>query len=100
MGATGVGKTTLQNHGANVPAQNGLQTVRRGCEAWTSMRGFIEAVGGTHFRLASGEPTGLNPFPTSSIRGKTVTFSMTWWVRVAAKLARRVPQRTPGDIKQ
>ncbi|MDG5824373.1 hypothetical protein MRX58_12700 (plasmid) [Xylella fastidiosa subsp. pauca] len=51
------------------------------------MRGFIEAVGGTYFRLASGEPTGLNP-SNFQIRRKTATFSMTWWVRVAAKLAR------------
>lgn len=60
MGATGAGKTTLQT--------TLLSYLERfGCRLFAvdkdgSMRGFIEAQGGTYFTLASGEPTGLNPF--------------------------------------
>lgn len=60
LGATGAGKTTLQTAL--------LSFVERfGCRLFAvdkdgSMRGFIEAHNGTYFRLASGEPTGLNPF--------------------------------------
>lgn len=60
LGATGAGKTTLQT--------TLLCFLERfGCRLFAidkdgSMRGFIEAQGGTYFRLASGEPTGLNPF--------------------------------------
>lgn len=60
QGATGVGKTTFQT-----AILSHLE--RFGCRLFAidkdgSMRGFIEAQGGTYFRLASGEPTGLNPF--------------------------------------
>lgn len=60
LGATGAGKTTLQT-----TLLSFLE--RYGCRLFAvdkdgSMRGFIEAQGGTYFRLASGEPTGLNPF--------------------------------------
>ena len=60
MGATGAGKTTLQT--------TLLSYLERfNCRLFAvdkdgSMRGFIEAQGGTYFTLASGEPTGLNPF--------------------------------------
>ncbi|MRD49387.1 transporter [Caenimonas koreensis DSM 17982] len=60
LGATGVGKTTLQT--------TILSFLERfDCKLFAidkdgSMRGFVEAQGGTYFRLASGEPTGLNPF--------------------------------------
>jgi type IV secretion system protein VirB4 len=60
LGATGAGKTTLQTtlllflerYGAKIFA----------IDKDGSMRGFIEAQGGTYFTLAAGEPTGLNPF--------------------------------------
>ena len=60
LGATGAGKTTLQT-----TLLSFLE--RYNCKLFAidkdgSMRGFIEAQGGTYFRLASGEPTGLNPF--------------------------------------
>lgn len=60
LGATGAGKTVAQT------------TIlcfleRFACRVFAidkdgSMRGFIEAQGGTYFTLAGGEPTGLNPF--------------------------------------
>lgn len=60
LGATGSGKTTLQTMLLSY-------LERFGCKIFAvdkdgSMRGFIEAQGGTYFTLASGEPTGLNPF--------------------------------------
>lgn len=60
LGATGAGKTTLQT--------TLLSFLERfGCRLFAvdkdgSMRGFIEAQGGTYFTLSSGQPTGLNPF--------------------------------------
>lgn len=59
-GATGAGKTTLQTTLLAF-------LVRWSCMLFAidkdgSMRGLIEAVGGTYFTLRSGEPTGLNPF--------------------------------------
>jgi type IV secretion system protein VirB4 len=60
VGATGTGKTTAQT--------TLLSFLERfGCRLFAvdkdgSMRGFVEAQGGTYFTLASGEPTGLNPF--------------------------------------
>jgi type IV secretion system protein VirB4 len=59
-GATGAGKTTLQT--------SLLSFLERwDCKLFAidkdgSMRGFIEAMGGTYFSLPNGEPTGLNPF--------------------------------------
>jgi len=58
-GATGAGKTTLQTSLLAF-------LVRWACKLFAvdkdgSMRGFIEAVGGTYFTLRSGELTGLNP---------------------------------------
>jgi type IV secretion system protein VirB4 len=58
-GATGAGKTTLQTSLLAF-------LVRWDCKFFGvdkdgSMRGFIEACGGTYFTLRSGEPTGLNP---------------------------------------
>ena len=59
-GATGAGKTTLQTSILTF-------LLRWDCKFFAvdkdgSMRGFIEAVGGTYFTLRGGEPTGLNPF--------------------------------------
>ena len=60
LGATGAGKTTLQT--------TLLSFIERfhaklfAIDKDGSMRGFIEAIGGTYFTLASGERTGLNPF--------------------------------------
>lgn len=60
MGATGVGKTTLQTTALTFLHRMDYKLFAVDKDG--SMRGFIEAVGGTYFRLASGEPTGLNPF--------------------------------------
>lgn len=59
-GATGSGKTTLQTTlltFLDARIENKLFAIDKD----GSMRGFVEAVGGTYFRLSSGEPTGLNP---------------------------------------
>jgi type IV secretion system protein VirB4 len=59
-GATGAGKTVLQT--------TLLSFVDRfGCKLFAidkdgSMRGYVEASGGTYFTLRAGERTGLNPF--------------------------------------
>ncbi|HHW4683176.1 MAG TPA: VirB4 family type IV secretion/conjugal transfer ATPase, partial [Xylella sp.] len=60
LGATGVGKTTLQT--TTLTFLSRLNNKVFAIDKDGSMRGFIEASGGTYFRLASGEPTGLNPF--------------------------------------
>ena len=60
LGATGAGKTTLQT--ALLSFLERFNPKLFAIHKDGSMRGFIEAHGGTYFRLASGEPTGLNPF--------------------------------------
>ena len=60
VGATGAGKTTLQT--TLLAFLERFDTKLFAVDKDGSMRGFIEAQGGTYFRLASGEPTGLNPF--------------------------------------
>lgn len=60
LGATGAGKTTLQTTLLSFMERFGCRLF--GIDKDGSMRGFIEAQGGTYFTLASGEPTGLNPF--------------------------------------
>lgn len=60
LGATGAGKTTLQTALLSFLERFGTRLFAVDKDG--SMRGFIEAMGGTYFTLASGEPTGLNPF--------------------------------------
>jgi type IV secretion system protein VirB4 len=60
FGATGVGKTTLQT--TLIAFLERFNVKLFGIDKDGSMRGMTEALGGTYFRLASGEPTGLNPF--------------------------------------
>ncbi len=60
LGATGVGKTTLQVTMLSFLTRFDTQIFAIDKDG--SMRGFIESHGGTYFRLTSGEPTGLNPF--------------------------------------
>lgn len=60
LGATGAGKTTLQT--TLLAFLERFDSKLFAVDKDGSMRGFIEALGGTYFRLASGEPTGLNPF--------------------------------------
>ena len=60
IGATGVGKTTLQTTLIVFLERFGIKLF--GVDKDGSMRGMIEALGGTYFKLAAGEPTGLNPF--------------------------------------
>lgn len=59
-GATGVGKTTLQT--TILTYLSRFDTKIFGIDKDGSMRGCIESLGGTYFTLASGMPTGLNPF--------------------------------------
>jgi type IV secretion system protein VirB4 len=59
-GATGAGKTTLQTSLLTFLERFGTKMF--GIDKDGSMRGFIEALGGTYFTLPNGEPTGLNPF--------------------------------------
>lgn len=60
LGATGAGKTTLQT--TLLAFLERFDAKLFAVDKDGSMRGFIEAQGGTYFRLAAGEPTGLNPF--------------------------------------
>lgn len=59
LGATGAGKTTLQTTLISFLAR--FDNRLFGIDKDGSMRGFIEANGGTYFTLPGGEPTGLNP---------------------------------------
>ncbi len=59
FGATGVGKTTLQT--TLLAFLERFDAKLFAIDKDGSMRGCIEAQGGTYFTLASGEPTGLNP---------------------------------------
>jgi len=60
LGATGAGKTTLQT--TLLAFLERFNAKLFAIDKDGSMRGFIEAQGGTYFTLAGGEPTGLNPF--------------------------------------
>lgn len=60
LGATGAGKTTLQT--ALLAFLSRWNNKLFAIDKDESMRGFIEALGGTYFQLSSGVPTGLNPF--------------------------------------
>ncbi len=60
IGATGVGKTTLQTTLIAFLERFAIKLF--GIDKDGSMRGMIESLGGTYFKLAAGEPTGLNPF--------------------------------------
>lgn len=60
LGATGVGKTTFQTSLLSFLERFGYKLFAIDKDG--SMRGFVEAQGGTYFKLASGEPTGLAPF--------------------------------------
>jgi type IV secretion system protein VirB4 len=60
LGATGVGKTILQTALLAFASRFNIKIFALDREG--SMRGLIEALGGTYFTLESGVPTGLNPF--------------------------------------
>ena len=60
LGATGAGKTTLQT--TLLAFLERYECRLFAIDKDGSMRGLIEALGGTYFTLGSGEPTGLNPF--------------------------------------
>lgn len=60
LGATGAGKTTLQT--TLLVFLERFNSKIFAVDKDGSMRGCIESLGGTYFTLASGEPTGLNPF--------------------------------------
>lgn len=60
FGATGSGKTAAQTFLLSYIER--FDTNVFAVDKDGSMRGFIEAQGGTYFRLGAGEPTGLNPF--------------------------------------
>jgi len=60
LGATGAGKTTLQT--TLISHLDRFNTRIFGVDKDGSMRGAIEALGGTYFAIKSGEPTGLAPF--------------------------------------
>lgn len=59
-GATGAGKTVLQTTLLSFTERFGSKLFAIDKEG--SMRGYIEAIGGTYFTLQAGSPTGLNPF--------------------------------------
>jgi type IV secretion system protein VirB4 len=59
-GATGVGKTTIQTVVMGFVSR--FNTKIFALDKDGSMRGLIEALGGTYFKLEGGEPTGLAPF--------------------------------------
>ena len=60
LGATGAGKTTLQT--TLLAFLERFDAKLFAIDKDGSMRGFIEAQGGTYFSLTNGVPTGLNPF--------------------------------------
>ena len=60
LGATGVGKTTAQC--TMVAFTERFNSKIFAIDKEGSMRGLIEALGGTYFTLNNGVPTGLNPF--------------------------------------
>ena len=60
LDATGAGKTTLQT--TLLAFLERYECRLFAIDKDGSMRGLIEALGGTYFTLGSGEPTGLNPF--------------------------------------
>lgn len=60
LGATGAGKTTAQTTLLAFVSRYDAKLFAIDKDG--SMRGFIEALGGTYFSLSSGMPTGLNPF--------------------------------------
>ncbi|WP_341353143.1 hypothetical protein [Xylella fastidiosa] len=63
------------------------------------MRGFIEAVGGTYFRLASGEPTGLNPFQLPDTpQNRNFLYDLVG--ACGRKVGQRAPQRTPRTLSR
>lgn len=59
-GSTGTGKTTLQT--TILMYLDRFKTKVFAVDKDGSMRGFIEASGGSYFTIRSGEPSGLNPF--------------------------------------
>lgn len=59
-GATGAGKTVLQTTMLCFVERFDAKLFAVDKEG--SMRGFVEAIGGTYFTLQAGVPTGLNPF--------------------------------------
>ena len=93
LGATGAGKTTLQT--------TLLSFLERfGCRLFAidkdgSMRGFIEAQGGTYFRLASGEPTGLNPFQLPD-----TPFNRTFLYDLVEACGRKQGEDVPAEDKK
>jgi type IV secretion system protein VirB4 len=60
LGATGAGKTTVQT--TSLAFMERFDPKFFGIDKDGSMRGYVEASGGTYFALAEGMPTGLNPF--------------------------------------
>lgn len=60
LGATGVGKTTMQTTKISMLDRWGFNLFALDKDG--SMKGCIEAHEGTYFELRNGEPTGLNPF--------------------------------------
>ena len=60
LGATGVGKTTLQT--TLLAFLQRFNPKLFAIDKDGSMRGFIEAFGGSYFTINDGVPTGLNPF--------------------------------------
>lgn len=59
-GVTGAGKTVLQTTFLTFTTR--FDTKLFAIDKDGSMRGFVEAAGGTYFNMRAGEPTGLNPF--------------------------------------
>ena len=93
LGATGAGKTTLQT-----TLLSFLQ--RFDCHIFAvdkdgSMRGFIEALGGTYFKLTGGEPTGLNPFQLPD-----TALNRTFLYDLVEACGRQADKETPAEDKR
>lgn len=60
LGATGTGKTTLET--ALLTFTNRFNPALFALDLDAGLQIFIQAIGGSYFRLNGGEPSGLNPF--------------------------------------
>lgn len=93
IGATGVGKTTLQTTLIAFLERFAIKLF--GIDKDGSMRGMIESLGGTYFKLAANEPTGLNPFQLPDTPG-----SRGYLYELVGACGRRMgKEHTSEDIK-
>lgn len=97
LGATGVGKTTAQCVMLSFLERFNFKLF--GVDKDGSMRGMIEALGGTYFQIKAGEPTGLNPFQLP-LEPATVEFLNDLVAACGRKKGKELSSEDVKDIKQ